>query len=368
MPGRTTRSTSPSRSRRSGRATGRARSLPGAKARPNCYGLPDELRQPGQPAPGHHLRRRHEPPGRRLGRQRPAVGLRPAAASRSPTPARGWPAPPRSSRSPPCSRGTAPGALGHHHPARRADAARIGGEPAMKTTSSLAKLIAFAVATLLATGTLAATIANVQFGDKATYKASSRTSPVSPPGRRCASPGSGGRDREGLGAPRPHERRGRVHGGQDERPDPGHGRHREVPQPRGGALPRPHPGCRRLGGARGRRDDRPRTPSLRSTSRCCSTASSRCSPRCRRRTSTSSRRRSSPCCRGGWQHQLPAGQDCLADVHARRPRRRHRPHHRQPQRGARRRRARRRAEEPHRPGCSASSPASPRIARRSGPP
>ena len=41
----------------------------------------------------------------------------------------------------------------------------------MKTTSSLAKLIAFAVATLLATGTLAATIANVQFGDKATYKA-----------------------------------------------------------------------------------------------------------------------------------------------------------------------------------------------------
>ena len=41
----------------------------------------------------------------------------------------------------------------------------------MKTTSSLVKLIVFAVATLLATGTLAATIANVQLGDKATYKA-----------------------------------------------------------------------------------------------------------------------------------------------------------------------------------------------------
>lgn len=41
----------------------------------------------------------------------------------------------------------------------------------MKTTSSLVKLIIFIVATLLATGTLAATIANTQFGDKATYKA-----------------------------------------------------------------------------------------------------------------------------------------------------------------------------------------------------
>jgi phospholipid/cholesterol/gamma-HCH transport system substrate-binding protein len=41
----------------------------------------------------------------------------------------------------------------------------------VKTSSSLAKLVAFAVATLLATGTLAATIANLQFGDKATYKA-----------------------------------------------------------------------------------------------------------------------------------------------------------------------------------------------------
>jgi phospholipid/cholesterol/gamma-HCH transport system substrate-binding protein len=41
----------------------------------------------------------------------------------------------------------------------------------MKTTPSLVKLIIFIVATLLATGTLAATIANIQFGDKATYRA-----------------------------------------------------------------------------------------------------------------------------------------------------------------------------------------------------
>ena len=41
----------------------------------------------------------------------------------------------------------------------------------MKTTPSLVKLVLFALTTLLATGTLAATIANVQLGDKATYKA-----------------------------------------------------------------------------------------------------------------------------------------------------------------------------------------------------
>jgi phospholipid/cholesterol/gamma-HCH transport system substrate-binding protein len=41
----------------------------------------------------------------------------------------------------------------------------------VKTSSSLVKLILFALATLLATGTLAATIANIQLGDKATYKA-----------------------------------------------------------------------------------------------------------------------------------------------------------------------------------------------------
>ena len=41
----------------------------------------------------------------------------------------------------------------------------------MKTTPSLVKLILFALITVLATGTLAATIANVQLGDKATYKA-----------------------------------------------------------------------------------------------------------------------------------------------------------------------------------------------------
>jgi phospholipid/cholesterol/gamma-HCH transport system substrate-binding protein len=35
----------------------------------------------------------------------------------------------------------------------------------MKTSSSLVKLILFALTTLLATGTLAATIANVQLGD-----------------------------------------------------------------------------------------------------------------------------------------------------------------------------------------------------------
>ncbi|GAA2734220.1 MlaD family protein [Pedococcus aerophilus] len=41
----------------------------------------------------------------------------------------------------------------------------------MNTRSSLVKFIVFVVATLLATGTLAATIANIQFGDKATYTA-----------------------------------------------------------------------------------------------------------------------------------------------------------------------------------------------------
>jgi phospholipid/cholesterol/gamma-HCH transport system substrate-binding protein len=41
----------------------------------------------------------------------------------------------------------------------------------MSTRSSLVKFLVFVAVTLLATGTLAATIANVQFGDKATYKA-----------------------------------------------------------------------------------------------------------------------------------------------------------------------------------------------------
>ena len=41
----------------------------------------------------------------------------------------------------------------------------------MNTRSSLVKFLVFVVATLLATGTLAATIANIQFGDKATYTA-----------------------------------------------------------------------------------------------------------------------------------------------------------------------------------------------------
>ena len=59
------------------------------------------------------------------------------------------------------------------------------------------------------------------------------TSPVSPPGRRCASPGSEWeRSRRSRCTPTAATP-GRVHGGQDERPDPGHGRHREVPQPRG---------------------------------------------------------------------------------------------------------------------------------------
>jgi phospholipid/cholesterol/gamma-HCH transport system substrate-binding protein len=41
----------------------------------------------------------------------------------------------------------------------------------MRTSASLAKLLVFAATTLLATGTLAATIANVQLGEKATYRA-----------------------------------------------------------------------------------------------------------------------------------------------------------------------------------------------------
>jgi phospholipid/cholesterol/gamma-HCH transport system substrate-binding protein len=41
----------------------------------------------------------------------------------------------------------------------------------VSTRSSLVKFLVFVAATLLATGTLAATIANIQFGDKATYTA-----------------------------------------------------------------------------------------------------------------------------------------------------------------------------------------------------
>ncbi len=41
----------------------------------------------------------------------------------------------------------------------------------MRTTSSLVKLVLFAVVTLLATGVLALTIANIQVGDKAAYRA-----------------------------------------------------------------------------------------------------------------------------------------------------------------------------------------------------
>ncbi|HET7276860.1 MAG TPA: MlaD family protein [Dermatophilaceae bacterium] len=41
----------------------------------------------------------------------------------------------------------------------------------MRTTSSLVKLVGFIVVTLLATGMLAATIANVQLGDRAAYRA-----------------------------------------------------------------------------------------------------------------------------------------------------------------------------------------------------
>ena len=41
----------------------------------------------------------------------------------------------------------------------------------MSTRSSLVRFLIFVAATLLATGTLAATIANIQFGDKATYNA-----------------------------------------------------------------------------------------------------------------------------------------------------------------------------------------------------
>ena len=41
----------------------------------------------------------------------------------------------------------------------------------MRTSSSLVKLLLFAAATVLATGTLAATIANIQLGDRTTYRA-----------------------------------------------------------------------------------------------------------------------------------------------------------------------------------------------------
>jgi phospholipid/cholesterol/gamma-HCH transport system substrate-binding protein len=41
----------------------------------------------------------------------------------------------------------------------------------MKTTSSLVKLIIFALVTLVTFGTLAATIANISFGDRFTYRA-----------------------------------------------------------------------------------------------------------------------------------------------------------------------------------------------------
>ena len=41
----------------------------------------------------------------------------------------------------------------------------------MRTSSSLVKLLLFAAVTVLATGTLAATIANIQLGDRTTYRA-----------------------------------------------------------------------------------------------------------------------------------------------------------------------------------------------------
>ena len=60
----------------------------------------------------------------------------------------------------------------------------------MSTRSSLVKFVVFVVATLLATGTLAATIANTQFGDKSTER-------VVPGQKRplvCRLPGHGRRD------------------------------------------------------------------------------------------------------------------------------------------------------------------------------
>ena len=58
----------------------------------------------------------------------------------------------------------------------------------MSTRSSLVKFLIFVVATLLATGTLAATISNTQFGDKATYRGTLQ-------GRHRPRAGSGGPDR-----------------------------------------------------------------------------------------------------------------------------------------------------------------------------
>ena len=270
----------------------------GREARPQLLRPARQLRQPANPRPGITFADGTNP----RAAARPAAPCRrpsrPAAASRSPTPARGWPAPPKSSRSsPPCSRGTAPGALGHHHPARRADAARIGGEPAMKTTSSLAKLIAFAVATLLATGTLAATIANVQFGDKATYKAVFEDVTGVAAGQEVRIAGVRG-EIEKVSV-HPDRSNALVEFTVAKTSVLTQGtvatvKYRNLVGERYLALTQVSATRRR---SRTARRSASNAPSLRSTSRCCSTAC-RCSPPCRRRTSTSSRRRSSPCCRG----------------------------------------------------------------------
>ena len=103
----------------------------------------------------------------------------------------------------------------------------------MSTRSSLVKFVIFVVATLLATGTLAATIANTQFGDKATYRGVFQDVTGLAAGQevRIAGVRVGEVKSIAVASDRVHAD-GRVQRAQDQRPHPGHQGHHQVPQPR----------------------------------------------------------------------------------------------------------------------------------------
>ncbi len=135
---------------------------------PSCRGLPDPGGSQQHPARRGDVRRRQRW-GRPLG---PALGAARAHRRRRrqrrlrPRRHHGR-AGGRRDRARPRGTGRA---VGPHDPARRPDAPGEGGQP-VRTAPSLVKLLAFVVVTVLATGILAATIANVLPGDKASYRA-----------------------------------------------------------------------------------------------------------------------------------------------------------------------------------------------------
>ena len=128
---------------------------------PDCYGAAEPAPAVArQPLPGRHERRRERErdppvpagPAERHERSREEQGVVDALVA---------PADGRAGRRRPRRR----------DPALRADGPRDGGEPVVKTTSSLIKLIVFIVVTVLATGVLAATIGNFRFGGSTAYRA-----------------------------------------------------------------------------------------------------------------------------------------------------------------------------------------------------